>query len=496
MELYDTYTKELIDLPLPPGPVRMYICGPTVYARAHVGNARPFVIGMWWRSWLKAMGYNVTFVHNITDVNDKIYDAAGDGSSAELAKEATAWYQEDIEALGLGMPEEMPKVSLNVPVIVEYIEKLIEAGHAYEVDGDVYFRVASFPDYGKLSGRWEPPPEPEPGEDEEEADAEGEAGEEGEAEAPGGEAAEEAPVVEAHEEEEEEAERPAGRPSDLVVEPPDPEDMQLGEEEPDEKKEDPRDFALWKAKKEGEDTSWNSPWGRGRPGWHIECSAMAEDILGEAFEIHGGGIDLLFPHHENELAQSRALGHQFAQIWAHNGLVRFTGDKMSKSEGNVVTIQEAVEKWGRETVLLFFLSAHWRKPVDFSDETMAQAQARAETFRNAFTQQKMRRKLQLWDDLSDALEDDFDTPRALAVMHDWASSGQHDNLIEALEIFGLKSLSEPEPAPDDIVALAEARMAAREAKDFAEADRLREEIRAAGWDMRDRISGYVLKKKQ
>jgi cysteinyl-tRNA synthetase len=223
---------------------------------------------------------------------------------------------------------------------------------------------------------------------------------------------------------------------------------------------------------------------------------MAEDILGEAFEIHGGGIDLLFPHHENELAQSRALGHEFAQIWAHNGLVRFTGDKMSKSEGNVVTIQEAIETWGRETVLLFFLSAHWRKPVDFSDETMAQAKSRAETFRNAFTQQKARRKLQLWDDLSDALEDDFDTPRALAVMHDWASSGQHDNLIEALEIFGLKSLSEPEPAPDEIVALAEARMAAREAKDFAEADRLREEIRAAGWDMRDRISGYVLKKKQ
>jgi cysteinyl-tRNA synthetase len=297
------------------------------------------------------------------------------------------------------------------------------------------------------------------------------------------------------EEEEEEPEVPMGRPvEDLEL--PDPDDLQFDEDEENEKKEDPRDFALWKAKKEGEDTSWNSPWGRGRPGWHIECSAMAENILGEKFEIHGGGIDLLFPHHENELAQSRALGHQFATVWAHNGLVRFTGDKMSKSEGNVVTIRDALEKWGRETLLLFFLSAHWRKPIDFSEETMAQAAARAETFRNAFTQQKAKRKLQLWDDFADAMEDDFDTPRALAVMHEWASNGQHDNLIEALEIFGLKSLSDPEPAPDEIVALAEARMAAREAGDYPEADRLREEIRAAGWDMRDRISGYVLKPKR
>jgi cysteinyl-tRNA synthetase len=428
MELFDTYTKELVDMPLPPGPIRMYICGPTTYARAHVGNARPFVIGMWWRQWLKVTGYNVTFVHNITDVNDKIYDAAGDGPSADLAKQTTEWYLEDTAALGLGMPDDMPKVSQNVPVIVEFIEELIEKEHAYEADGDVYFRVASFEDYGKLSGR-------------------------------------------------------------------DPDELQE-QEETNEKKEDPRDFALWKAKKEGEDTSWNSPWGRGRPGWHIECSAMAEKILGESFEIHGGGIDLLFPHHENELAQSRALGHDFAQCWAHNGLVQFTGDKMAKSEGNIVTIREAIDTWGREALLLFFLGAHWRKPVDFSDETMAQAQARAETFRNAYTQQKAKRKLQFWDDFADALEDDFDTPRALAVMHEWASNGQHDLLTEALEIFGLKSLSEPEPPPEEIAALAEARQAAREADNFEEADRLRAELAAAGWEMRDRIGGYVLRPKK
>ena len=478
MELFDTYTKELVDMPLPPGPVRMYICGPTVYARAHVGNARPFVIGMWWRQWLKVMGYNVKFVHNITDINDKIYAAAGEGSSAELAKEATEWYMEDTESLGLGMPDEMPKVSQNVPVIVELIEELIEAGHAYEVDGDVYFRVSSFSDYGKLSGRWIPPEEPE---------------QDGETEADDGdEALEDAVEADAVQDEPDEAPEPS-QPKVEATALPNATELQGDEEEADEKKEDPRDFALWKAKKAGEDTSWNSPWGKGRPGWHIECSAMAESILGESFEIHGGGIDLLFPHHENELAQSRAVGHQFAEVWAHNGLVRFTGEKMSKSEGNIVSIKETVEQWGREALLLFFLSAHWRKPIDFSDDTMAQAQARAETFRNAYTQQKAKRRLQLWDDFADALEDDFDTPRALAVMHDWASNGQLDNLTEALEIFGLKSLSEPEPPPEELVALANARVAAREAGDYEEADRLRAEITAAGWEMRDRIGGYVLR---
>src|SRR5262245_3606650 len=466
----------------------MYICGPTVYARAHVGNARPFVIGMWWRQWLKVMGYNVTFVHNITDINDKIYAAAGDGSSAALAKQATEWYMEDTEALGLGMPDEMPKVSQNVPVIVEYIEELIEKQHAYEVDGDVYFRVASFRDYGKLSGRWEPPDE-----EDEEAAREDDGETEASTGSEGAEAVREDAAVPEEPEQEEEPDEPR---VDFELELPDPDDLQAGEEEHDEKKEDQRDFALWKAKKEGEDTSWNSPWGKGRPGWHIECSAMAENLLGESFEIHGGGIDLLFPHHENELAQSRALGHEFAKVWAHNGLVRFTGEKMAKSEGNVITIGDAVEQWGREAVLLFFLSAHWRKPIDYSDDVMQQAQARAETFRNAFTQQKAKRKLQLWDDFADALEDDFDTPRALAVMHEWASNGQHDNLIEALEIFGLKSLAEPPAPPAEMVALAEARQAAREAGTVEEADRLRAELTAAGWEMRDRIGGYVLRQKK
>src|SRR5216117_1042696 len=273
MRLYSTLQRSKVELPPPPGPIRMYFCGPTVYARAHVGNARPFVVGRWLRSWLRERGYDVTLVHNITDINDKIYDAAP-AASAELAERATKWYLEDTGDLGLGMPDELPKATDFVPQIVRFISELIERGYAYAVDGDVYFRVARFPEYGRLSGQ---------------------------------------------------------RPD------------QVEEQEPNPLKRDPRDFALWKATKPGEDTAWDSPWGAGRPGWHIECSVMAEDAFGPVFEIHGGGLDLVFPHHENELAQSLALGHDFARIWMHNGLLTRSGEKMSKSLGNDMTIRGVVD---------------------------------------------------------------------------------------------------------------------------------------------------------
>ncbi|MFL5981221.1 MAG: cysteine--tRNA ligase, partial [Gaiellaceae bacterium] len=305
MRLFDTLTKTKVELPAH-GAIRMYFCGPTVYQRAHIGNARPFILGMWLRNWLRVQGRDVTLVHNITDINDRIYEAAP-GASAELAERASQWYLEDTRALGLGEPDASPKASEYVEQIIRFISELIDLEFAYEVDGDVYFRVAKDPQYGRLSGQ---------------------------------------------------------RPD------------QVEEQEPNARKEDPRDFALWKTNKPDEDTSWESPWGRGRPGWHIECSVMAEELLGPVFEIHGGGIDLQFPHHENELAQSNALGHGFARIWTHNGLLRFTGSKMSKSEGNIVTLREALERWGRETILLFFMTGHWSKPIDFSDETMAAAEAR------------------------------------------------------------------------------------------------------------------------
>ncbi|HKB94319.1 MAG TPA: cysteine--tRNA ligase, partial [Gaiellaceae bacterium] len=297
MRLYNTLTRRLEELPPAPGPIRMYFCGPTVYQRAHIGNARPFVLGMWLRTWLQLRGYDVTFVHNITDVNDKIYEAAPN-ESADLAGRATEWYLQDTADLGLGMADATPKATEAIPQIVHFIEELVAGGFAYAVEGDVYFRVARDPGYGRLSGQ---------------------------------------------------------RPD------------QVEEQEPNPLKEDARDFALWKAGKPDEDTWWDSPWGRGRPGWHIECSVMAEELLGHEFEIHCGGLDLVFPHHENELAQSRALGHEFARIWMHNGMLEFVGEKMSKSVGNVTTLGDALDEWGRETILLYFMTAHWRKPVDFSE---------------------------------------------------------------------------------------------------------------------------------
>src|SRR6476620_9030730 len=420
MQLYDTLTRGKQELPPPPAPVRMYFCGPTVYQRAHIGNARPYVLGMWLSSWLRTRGYNVTLVHNITDINDKIYDAAPD-ASADLAARATEWYLDDTDALGLGRPDALPKATEVVPQIVRFISELIEHDHAYESEGDVYFRVASYPEYGSLSGQ---------------------------------------------------------RPD------------QVEEQEPNPRKEDPRDFALWKANKPDEDTWWESPWGHGRPGWHIECSAMAAKHLGPEFWIHGGGLDLVFPHHENERAQSLSVGHPFARIWMHNGMLRFTGEKMSKSLGNVETIRDVLDGWGRETALVFFLTAHWRKPIDFSDETMAAAQAQAETLRNALRAET--RAVGDWDSFASALEDDFNTPAALAIMHDWARTGALDELRRGLDVFGLASLGEMSTAPADVVVLAEARVTARARRDFAEADRLRGEITALGWDVRDGDGGYEL----
>ena len=419
MRLYSTLTRRLEELPPPPGPIRMYFCGPTVYTRIHVGNAVPEVLSRWLKRWLELRGYDVTLVINITDINDKIYDAAP-GASAQLASDATAWYLEDVERLGLGMPDHQPTAVETVPDQIRMIEELIATGHAYETQGDVYFRVASFPDYGRLSNQ--------------RLD-------------------------------------------------------QVEEQEPNPRKEDPRDFALWKATKEGEDTSWDSPWGPGRPGWHIECSVMSEKHLGPEFEIHGGGLDLVFPHHENEIAQSRALGRPFAQLWMHNGMLTFSGEEMHKSVGNDVSLKDALDRWGRETLLVFLLTGHWRKPLEYSDATLEAAAARAERFRDVFRNPHEPAPPGSWERFAAALDDDFNTPAALAVMHEWRD---HDLLRRALAVFGLESLADREEAPAEVVELAARRQAARESRDFDEADRLREELEDAGWEARDEPGGYRL----
>jgi cysteinyl-tRNA synthetase len=420
MRLSSTLHREKVDLPPPPAPVGIYTCGPTVYQRIHVGNGRPFVISMWLRSWLEHQGYEVTLVENITDINDRIYEAAP-GASADLAARATEWHREDTDLLWLGRPDKEPRATDTIPEIVALIQELVDSGHAYVAEGDVYFRVSSFPDYGALSGQ---------------------------------------------------------RPD------------QVEEQEPNPLKEDPRDFALWKANKPDEDTWWDSPWGRGRPGWHIECSAMAEKFLGPSFEIHIAGLDLVFPHNENERAQSQAAGRGFARIWMHNGMLEFTGEKMSKSIGNVVTLRDAVERWGRQPLLLYFLSGHWRKPIDFNDEVIEQARAQWQDFSGAVYDPPAERAASDWQAFADALDDDFNTPDALAVLHEWKAAGQVELLQQGLRIFGLE-IERVEP-PREVYESALDRQAARERADFAEADRLRDEIAALGWEVRDKPQGFAL----
>ena len=400
----------------------MYVCGSTVYDRVHVGNSRPFVIAMWLRSWLRQSGYDVTLVHNITDVDDKVYVEAADRevASRDLAEWATGWFVEDTDRLGLGRPDVEPRASETMPEIVAFIEELLARDLAYEVQGDVYFRVSRFEDYGRLSG---------------------------------------------------------AKPDEMVAQ--EPNDAQGGSA---------RLRAL-----EGAEAR------RGRrlglavgPG----PAGLAHRVLGDgreapraAFEIHGGGNDLRFPHHENERAQSVSLGHPFAQIWMHNGMLELETEKMSKSLGNVVTLQNVLDTWGRETLLVYLLTAHWRKPVDFSDDVLEQAAAQAEAFRNVFRSPSVQAADGAWERFAAALDDDFSTPEALAVMHEWRD---HELLGRALDVFGLASLAEAAEAPAEAVALAEEREAARASGDFATADRLRGELAALGWEVRDEAGGFQL----
>jgi cysteinyl-tRNA synthetase len=443
ISLHDTLTGEIRALePREAGRVGIYACGPTVYGRIHVGNARPFVVFSLLKRFLTHEGYHVTLVANITDVNDKIYAAAAEAGvgSADLAREMTAAYVADTDGLGLGRPDHEPLASEMIGQIIELIERLVGGGHAYAVQGDVYFRVRTYPKYGELSHR-------------------------------------------------------------------DLDEMDQGEGvEGAELKEDPLDFALWKAQKPGEDTAWESPWGRGRPGWHIECSAMAETLLGVDFEVHGGGTDLVFPHHENEAAQTYAArGAPLARLWVHNGMIRLDRAKMSKSVGNIFVLHRALETYGREALVMYFCQGHYRQPVEFDDERLSDAGAFVRRIREAG------RRLRpgpspawsepLRDHFLDALAYDFNTQRALAEVAAWvreanradAPVGDAD-LREMLDLLGLGSLLEAPraQAPAELIELRDARERARRAKDYAEADRLREEIRARGWEVRDGPEGPEL----
>ncbi len=443
IRLHDTLTGKLQALePRDPGRVGIYACGPTVYSRIHIGNARPFVIFSLLARFLAHEGYEVDLVVNVTDVNDKIYDAArAQGRpSEELAKEMTALYTADTDGLGLGRPTHEPLASETIGPIVDYIQTLIDRGHAYAVDGDVYFNVRSDEGYGSLSHR--------------QLDS-----------------------------------------------------MDQGEGvEGSDRKQDHLDFALWKAHKDGEDTWWDTPWGRGRPGWHIECSAMAEQFLGVGFDIHGGGSDLVFPHHENEAAQTRAArGGELAKLWMHNGMIQFTGEKMAKSVGNIALLHEVLERYGREAVVMYIVSGHYRQPLAFSAEVLEQAQANVKRIREAGRRLAAGDSAPdldpLRDRFFDALARDFNTAEALAVLNEWireATASTHTScgdahLREMLGVLGLETLLDAAvEAPEQVRELAEQREQARGARDFAAADRLRDEIAALGWEVRDAAGGVEL----
>ena len=448
IRLHDTRSGEVLALAPREGKrVGIYACGPTVYGRVHIGNARPFVIFSLFKRLLEHEGYTVTLVVNITDVNDKIYDAArAEGRpSAELAAEMTELYRADTDALGLGRPDHEPLASETMGPIVDYISALIESGHAYAAEGDVYFRVRSDRDYGSLSHRRL-------------------------------------------------------------------EDMDQGEElEGAERKADPLDFALWKGHKQGEDTSWEAPWGRGRPGWHIECSAMAEELLGVGFDIHGGGSDLIFPHHENEAAQTRAArGEELARLWMHNGMIQFTGEKMAKSVGNIAPLHEVLARSGPETVVMYLVSGHYRQPLAFSESELQDAERKLQRVRDAL--RRMLAGQPSPPDMAhhkeaffDALCNDFNTPTALASLFEWvreanrrgAGVGDQD-LREMLAVLGLGELTplqsegEVSAVDPEAVSLLARREQAREQRDFPAADRMREELRARGWEIRDGPDGPEL----
>ncbi|MGH2906827.1 MAG: cysteine--tRNA ligase [Solirubrobacterales bacterium] len=448
IKIHSTLSNQVEPLrPRDAGKVSMYACGPTVYSRIHVGNARPYVVFMLLKRFLEHEGHDVTFAANVTDINDKIYTAAREAGvpSDQLAREMTQHYFDDTGRLGLGRPDAEPLATETVPQINELIEALIERGHAYESGGDVYFSVPSYDRYGELSNR-------------------------------------------------------------------DPDQMDQGEED-NTLKRDARDFALWKTRKPDEDTAWDSPWGEGRPGWHIECSAMSEMILGVDFDIHGGGIDLVFPHHENECAQTFAgRGKPLARIWMHNGMLRFSGEKMSKSLGNVWLLHEALDEYPASTLIMLFVSGHYRAPLEFTADTLAQATANVQRLRELAERvsaagEGVDPALEATlERFYDALADDFNTPAATGALFEWVRDANRrfdagesvpgaDALRAALTVIGLENVFEAEggEADDEALGLLEQREAARAAKDFDEADRLRDELLARGWVIRDTADGPQLK---
>jgi len=459
LKLYNSLHREIQDFaPIEPGRVRMYVCGMTVYDYCHLGHARVMVVFDMVARWLRASGFDVTYVRNITDIDDKIIKRAGENNESirSLTDRFIAFMNEDAEALGVLKPDFEPRATEYVPQMLAMIGQLEENGLAYQAGpagaGDVCYAVRKFDGYGKLSGK-------------------------------------------------------------------SLEDLRAGERvDVREGKHDPLDFVLWKSAKAGEpdEAQWDSPWGRGRPGWHIECSAMGSDILGRHFDIHGGGQDLQFPHHENEIAQSEGAMHAnercaFVNYWMHNGFVRVDDEKMSKSLGNFFTIREVLKKYDAEVVRFFILRAHYRSPLNYSDAHLDDARGALSRLYTALKGRAGDGRLD-WDEphakrFRAAMDDDFGTPEAMAVLFDLANEvnrGHDPKLaIQLRGLGGVLGLLQRDPveflqaapgaagelAAEDIEERIAARAAAKKAKNFAESDRIRDELKAAGIVLEDGPQG-------
>ena len=460
MRFYNDLTMQKEDfVPIEEGKVRMYSCGPTVYNYIHVGNARPIIMFDVLRRYLEYRGYEVTFVQNFTDVDDKIIKKANEEgvAASDVAEKYIAEYWHDAHALGVHDATVHPKATENIPQIIDIVQTLMDKGYAYEANGDVYYRTLKFRDYGKLSHQ---------------------------------------------------------NLDDL---------MNGARVEINDGKENPMDFALWKAAKPGE-PAWESPWGMGRPGWHIECSAMSNRYLGKTIDIHTGGKDLVFPHHENEIAQSEAAnGVPFVHYWLHNGFINVDNRKMSKSLGNFFTVREAAAVYGYDCIRMFMLMSHYRSPLNYSVDILVQTQAALDRLKTAKENLDFFAKSGRDGDLSpedaafvqgldkyrqrfvEVMDDDFNTADAVSVIFELAreintavspaadpskalAAACRDVFLELCGVLGI-----PFGAQEDLDAEIEekiaARQAARKAKNWAEADRIRDELKAAGIILEDTPQG-------
>lgn len=461
MQIYNTMTRKKEELvPLVPGQIRMYACGPTVYNYFHIGNARPFIVFDTLRRYLEYKGFQVTFVQNFTDIDDKMIRRAHEEGTtvAELGERFIAEYYRDADALGIERASANPRATQHIGEIISLVQELIDGGHAYAADnGDVYFAVRSFPGYGKLSGQ-------------------------------------------------------------------NIDDLENGARvDPTEQKRDPLDFALWKGEKPGE-PAWDAPWGRGRPGWHIECSAMSMAILGESFDIHAGGQDLIFPHHENEIAQSEAAtGKPFARYWMHNGYINVDNQKMSKSLGNFFTVRDIAKEFDLEAVRMFMLSVHYRNPVNFSRELIQQAEAALTRLRTA--RERLEEAQRVQETAEDAaftasldgfrarfeaaMDDDLNTADAIGALFDlvracntFVTEPRGGAAIDAAKalfdqltgVLGLLQRKQEEAMPEEALRLLDERQQARKAKDFARADAIRDQLKEMGYAVEDTAQGPKLKK--